>query len=271
MSRFHNAWSWIKSTPLRSVLAAVVVVIALGTGVAFATVVNGMRERAGTAQAPSATASATSSPSPTPSSSPRPLATQEPSATATPAAAPAATVIATPAAPTVTPAPPAPAPTETARVAAAGWPSAEDCLAFEFPAAPVTIDSLGELQEGIVGTWVGCRTTPWVPPYPVTLTFRGDGTYSARALVSDGDPALHDPAFYYGTDDDSSEKLYALNDLQDSLKGIGQIDIVFWEGNINRGDLRNVELMGNQLQFEFFHRGQYGPLTYQLYRTDSSN
>ena len=102
------------------------------------------------------------------------------------------------------------------------------------------------------------------------MTFRGDGTYSARALVSGGDPALHDPAFYYGTDDDSPEKLYALNDLQGGL-GTGQIDIAFWEGNVNHGDLRNVELMGNQLQFEFFHRGEYGPLTYQLYRVDSSD
>jgi len=24
--------------------------------------------------------------------------------------------------------------------------------------------------------------------------------------------------------------------------------------------------MGHQLEFEFFHRGTYGPLTYQLYR-----
>lgn len=264
MSRFHNAWSWITSTPLRAALIAGVLVVALGAGVAFATVVNGMREREGTAQAPSATAS-TSSPSRTASSSPRPSATQAPSPTPTPSA----TVAAAPAVPSATAAPPAPAPSETARAAAAGEPSPAECLDFEFSAAPVTIDSLGELQEGIVGTWVGCRSTPWVPPLPVTVTFRADGTYSARALVSGDDPALHDPAFYYGTDDDSPEKLYALNDLQDGL-GTGQIDIVFWEGNINRGELSNVELMGNQLQFEFFHRGEYGPLTYQLYRGDPS-
>jgi hypothetical protein len=29
--------------------------------------------------------------------------------------------------------------------------------------------------------------------------------------------------------------------------------------------------MGDQLQFEFFHRGQYGPLTYRLYRVDPSS
>jgi hypothetical protein len=107
-------------------------------------------------------------------------------------------------------------------------------------------------------------TTPWVAPYWVTITFRDDGTYSSYALSGSTEPAL-----YYGTDEDSPEKVYDLNDLQDDLEGIGQIDIFFWAGNVNRGELRNIALMGNQLEFEFFHRGQYGPLTYQLYRRDT--
>jgi hypothetical protein len=158
-------------------------------------------------------------------------------------------------------------PTRNANASAApdgtAWigPSPDACLDFDFPAAAVTIDSLAELEEGIHATWAGCVLTPWVPPYWVTITFREDGNYSGEALVSSGEPA-----FYYGTDDDFPEKRYELNDLQDSRDGIGQIDIVFWEGNTNRGDLRNVRLMGDQLEFEFFHRGQYGPLTYRLYR-----
>lgn len=143
-------------------------------------------------------------------------------------------------------------------------PSPEACDDFDFPAAEITVTSLAELQDGIHATWAGCVTTPWVPAYWVTITFGEDGTYTGHALDPTGLPA-----FYYGTDDDLSEKRYELNDLQDSLKGIGQIDIVFWEGNINRGDLRNVTLMGDQLAFEFFHRGEYGPLTYRLYRIGS--
>jgi hypothetical protein len=27
--------------------------------------------------------------------------------------------------------------------------------------------------------------------------------------------------------------------------------------------------MGSQLEFEFFHRGEYGPLTYRLYRFEA--
>jgi hypothetical protein len=141
-------------------------------------------------------------------------------------------------------------------------PSPDACEDFPFPTAEITIGTLAELQEGMLGTWSGCVTTPWVAPYWVSITFREDGTYSGTALVqSDAQPA-----FYYGTDADSPAKVYALNDLQDSLKGLGQIDIVFSVDSVNRGDLRNIMLMGDQLEFEFFHRGQYGPLTYRLHR-----
>lgn len=114
----------------------------------------------------------------------------------------------------------------------------------------------------MVGTWAGCLTTPWVPRYWVTITFRADGTYTGVAEET----AEGYPAFYYGTDDDAPEKVYELNDLQDDLEGIGQIDIFFFVGSVNRGELRNIRLTGNELEFEFFHRGEYGPLLYQLYR-----
>jgi hypothetical protein len=146
-------------------------------------------------------------------------------------------------------------------------PSPEACLDFEFPAAAVTIRSLAELQAGFQGTWAGCVTTPWEPPYWVTITFRDDGTYSGASQADQ--LGNWQPAFYYGTDEDSPAKRYELNDLQDSLKGIGQIDIVFSTDSTNRGELRNIKLMGDQLEFEFFHRGEYGPLTYRLDRFDA--
>jgi hypothetical protein len=146
-------------------------------------------------------------------------------------------------------------------------PSPEACRGFAFPAAPITVGSLAELQSGFQGTWIGCVTTPWEPRYWVTITFRDDGTYSAASQANQ--LGNWQPAFYYGTDEDSPAKLYELNDLQDSLKGIGQIDIVFSADSINRGELRNIKLMGSQLEFEFFHRGEYGPLTYRLYRFEA--
>jgi hypothetical protein len=145
-----------------------------------------------------------------------------------------------------------------------GTDAEEACVGFEFADGPITVESLGELRDSIVGTWSGCVTTPWVQPYWVTITFRDDGTYSSYALAGSALPAL-----YYGSDEDSPEKVYEINDLQDDMDGVGQIDIFFWAGNVNRGDLRNIALMGNKLEFEFFHRSEYGPLTYQLYRRDT--
>lgn len=165
----------------------------------------------------------------------------------TPAPTPSATPTATPTAtPSLTPGP---------------MPSSTSCEGYEFPVGAVTIRTYAELRDGIVGTWVGCVTTPWVPPYWVTITFRSDGTYSGVAA-----PGAGEPAFYYGTDQDSPEKTYQIDDLQSDLEGVGHIDIYFWPGDTNRGGLRNIRLMGNQLQFEFFHRDAFGPLLYQLYK-----
>lgn len=269
MAAISAAWARIANLPHRVAVAATVAAMAIAVGVGFAFAVNGLREPSVTVPAASAVASlaavrddspsptATSTPSPTPSPTPHPTPSPTshptPSPTARPTPAPVATPIPTP--------PPAPMPTPQPA------PTSEWCDTFSFlPSPTISVDSLVELQEGIVGTWVGCLTTPWVPRYQVTITFRADGTYSSVA-----EEAVIHPALYYGTDDDSPEKVYELNDLQDDLEGIGQIDIVFWEGNTNRGELRNIRLTGDELEFEFFHRGEYGPLLFQLYRAAPSN
>jgi hypothetical protein len=142
----------------------------------------------------------------------------------------------------------------------------ERCKDFVFPAADISVSTIDELSSGIVGTWQGCVATPWVPAYFVTMTFRADGSYSAGSTeVLDGQQMV---AMYYGTDPDNVSKRYAVNDLQASMQGTGQIDVYFGDGSgsVNRGDLRNIKLMGDVLEFEFFHRGVYGPLTFQLVR-----
>jgi len=140
----------------------------------------------------------------------------------------------------------------------------ERCLDVTFDTGPITVDSLSSLKAGMIGSWRGCVTTPWVPVYGVDVVFRRDGTYSAISGESlDGQRML---AMYYGSDADSPQKRYEVLDLQDSLNGVGQIDIWFGPDNVNRSDLRNIKLMGDLLEFEFFHRGDYGPLTFQLER-----
>ena len=146
-------------------------------------------------------------------------------------------------------------------------PARDACLDFDLPVAAISIETLAQLQVGFRGTWAGCVTTPWVPPYWVTLTFREDGTYSGVAQI--GPTGERQPAFYHGSDADSATKRYALNDLQDSRLGVGQIDIFHSADSVSRGDLRTIRLMGDRLSFEFFHRGIYGPIAFQLYRINA--
>jgi hypothetical protein len=140
----------------------------------------------------------------------------------------------------------------------------ERCKGFAFQESPISISTFDELNSGIIGTWDGCVTTPWLPAYFVSVTFRDDGTYSATSTeVLDGQEMV---AMYYGTDAESPSKVYAINDIQASNKGIGQIDVFFDVGTVVRDELRNIRLMGDKLEFEVFHFGRYGPLTFQLDR-----
>ncbi len=141
----------------------------------------------------------------------------------------------------------------------------ERCKGVDFTDGALSASTIAELAEGMVGSWEGCVTTPWVPTYFVSITFRADGTYSAESTEVLDDQEMI--AMYYGIDEDSSEKRYAINDLQASGKGLGEIDIDFGLGSTSRGDLRNIKLMGDKLSFEFFHRGQYGPVLFELERT----
>ena len=140
----------------------------------------------------------------------------------------------------------------------------ERCAGFVFPPREVSVTTLAELKVGVQGTWHGCVTTPWLPAYAVTLTLRADGTYSAVSGEALDGQTMN--AMYYGTEEESTAKRYWLNDLQDDLEAIGEIDIVFSADSVNRDELRNVRLKGDQLQFEMFHQGIYGPITFQLYR-----
>ena len=147
-------------------------------------------------------------------------------------------------------------------VAADGAP--ERCAGWKLSAEPVSISTVDELTTGVVGSWHGCVTTPWVPMYWVDLTFRADGTYSSTVgEVLDSFPI---PAMYYGTDADDPSKQWRINDVQAGGLGVGTIDIAFGGGSVNRDTISEIRLMGNALEFEMMHRGEYGPLVFQLVR-----
>lgn len=140
----------------------------------------------------------------------------------------------------------------------------ERCKGFSFSESAVTANSLQELQSGIVGTWRGCVTQPWVPTYEVVIVFKADGTYDSYSTEKlDSQDMI---GLYYGTDSNSHEKKYQLTGFGNGV-GNGLLTIFFENSNTTvNNDLPNVKLMGNKLSFSFRHLGQYGPLTFQLVR-----
>jgi len=138
------------------------------------------------------------------------------------------------------------------------------CKDFSFSETSVTAESLDSLVTGIHGTWEGCVSTPWTLPYYVTMKFNEDGTYSAVTKEILDDVPMN--AMYYGTQDDSPEKTYTIMNFQASKLGLGEIHIVFSPGDIAIGKLENIRLMGDSLSFDFYHLGEYGPLTFRLHR-----
>jgi hypothetical protein len=130
-----------------------------------------------------------------------------------------------------------------------------------FDACVCADERLLRLRKGVLATWNGTVTTPWVKPYSVTMTFFADGHYSARCLQPNC------VAMYYGSDADSAEKRYDIQDVRADDKGAGEITFWFNPGNTNGGQLRNIDLSvdGSSLAFDAW-KGDYGPLHFALRR-----
>jgi len=120
---------------------------------------------------------------------------------------------------------------------------------------------LARLRRGMVGMWTGMQTNPWLSSCSTTITFEANGHYSAH---SPGDACV---VFYYGSNDDSPEKTYLLNDVLPTAEGKGEIVFWFNPGNTNLGEIRHLVLSDdeNQLRFEAWKTG-YGPLVFTLKR-----
>ncbi|MEZ4923549.1 MAG: hypothetical protein R2780_10285 [Crocinitomicaceae bacterium] len=124
---------------------------------------------------------------------------------------------------------------------------------------------LNSMELAFAGTWEGMVETPWTSPYHVQLTFNPNDTYSGFSTNSTY------PAFYYGTDANSPDKVYDLTttyNYNNQLAASGTIDIVFSVGTVNQDEILNVRFHDNldSLRFDFIHQGQYGPLKYELNR-----
>ncbi len=132
---------------------------------------------------------------------------------------------------------------------------------------PPSVPPLAALRAAMVGSWRGMTSTPWTAPYTTEVTFSADGHYRAHTVGGSG------PAFYYGTDDDSPQKTYLLDNLLANGDGSGEIEILFFAGTpTNRGLLEHVRAChnrgGDRLDFEFWAAwvGRAGPVTFRLAR-----
>lgn len=129
------------------------------------------------------------------------------------------------------------------------------------PDQPWEVQQLARIRAGIVGTWYGVVTNPWTSGCKVQITFFADGHYSAHS------PADACVVFYYGTNDDSPEKTYFIDDVTAAAEGAGMIQFYFGPGDTNEGALRAVALSpdSNSLSFRAY-KDQYGPLVFDLHR-----
>jgi len=141
----------------------------------------------------------------------------------------------------------------------------EMCRDSTFEKTEVTASSVEEINNIVIGAWEGCVKTPWVPVYFVTIEFRRDGTYSANSNeVLDG---VKMNAMYYGTEEDNSDKKYLIDSVDSAGIARGDLVIYFAESATKTtGRLEKVRVIGNKLSFEYYHRGTYGPLTFELYK-----
>jgi len=120
-------------------------------------------------------------------------------------------------------------------------------------------DLFARARYGMVATWTGTATSPWVAPYTVEIAFAADGTYDAHTVDRSGVSYAVTP-FYYGADPVSGT--YELVDLHANGEASGKISIDPAQSADPLDAIRfNDDL--THLRFEYSHRG-YGPIVYEL-------
>lgn len=130
--------------------------------------------------------------------------------------------------------------------------------------------TLAAVRQGIVGYWLGRRTTPWdkAGPLDVQLEFRADGTWAGSTELAD------EPLFYYGVARATALNTYRLTEVNDDGAAFGRIALTWQyldeDPYSTEGELRDIALTedGDALAFEFWATwsGEYGPVKFDLTR-----
>lgn len=130
--------------------------------------------------------------------------------------------------------------------------------------------NIEDYNNALIGEWIGHSDSPWVGNYTISLEISENGHYSAQSLSGYkypyGDEVWY-PAFYYGTDEDSDNKVITLDNINANHEATGEITIYF-DPDSRTDELRHVRFSNdlNHLTFEFWHLYQYGPVYYHLTR-----
>jgi hypothetical protein len=142
------------------------------------------------------------------------------------------------------------------------------------PTQPPLPDSLTEAQllaritQGMIGVWRGIGENQWDGEYPVAMTFRRNGNYSAYCLFPNC------TALYWGFDTDDPEKTVSLYDVFANGEGDGELVIAGSGFGPVTGELTNVHLSADQqyLRFRFYNTWsgrRIGPLTFLLQKVSN--
>jgi hypothetical protein len=101
-------------------------------------------------------------------------------------------------------------------------------------------------QARLVGKWRGTVTTPWVPPYPVTLWIYPDGTYWAEC------ESRSCTAFYYGGDGPSPHRTITILSTSETAGSWADVAIEFSSPEPNTGAIAALSVDATTLRFTFF-------------------
>jgi hypothetical protein len=120
------------------------------------------------------------------------------------------------------------------------------------------------LEEMLVGSWVGTNTNPWVDTYAIEIEFGADGIYSSRTDAENW-------ALYFGPDDDTPLKTYAVKAVGPEAVGSGEIAFVWLDnvGSVVRmGAMTSIDFANaDRVAIEIWDRGEYGPVVLDLIRS----
>ncbi len=119
-------------------------------------------------------------------------------------------------------------------------------------------EDLERVRRGVVGSWVGTRTTVWDGTFTVWMRFEASGRYYAEC---DGCVTT-----YWGGDVNSPERVYEIYDTYADGRGEGRITVMFQTPNMQPLARVDVSEDENALSFDLDRPDVAAPVEFELTR-----